>query len=141
MGFLASVVGLFLGLALAKLLFWLFGAVGFTLPNTGLLFKPRTVVVCLVVGIARDDAREPPARAARDPGAADRGRARRRDAAAGPLRQATAASARRRSPCSGFLPLAYGHRGERAAPAPVLALHGRRRRARSSSASRCSRRS
>ena len=50
MGFLASVVGLFLGLALAKFLFWIFGQFGFTLPNTGLLFKPRTVVVCLVVG-------------------------------------------------------------------------------------------
>ena len=50
MGFLASVVGLFLGLALAKFLFWIFGQFGFTLPNTGLLFKTRTVVVCLVVG-------------------------------------------------------------------------------------------
>ncbi len=50
MGFLASVVGLFLGLGLAKLLFWLFGVAGFTLPNTGLLFKTRTIVVCLVVG-------------------------------------------------------------------------------------------
>ena len=50
MGFLASAAGLFLGLALAKFLFWLFEKVGFTLPNTGLLFKPRTVIVCLVVG-------------------------------------------------------------------------------------------
>ncbi|HZO63227.1 MAG TPA: FtsX-like permease family protein [Gaiellaceae bacterium] len=50
MGLLASVVGLFLGLGLAKLLFWLFGVAGFTLPNTGLLFKTRTIVVCLVVG-------------------------------------------------------------------------------------------
>jgi putative ABC transport system permease protein len=50
MGFLASLVGLFLGLGLAKLLFWLFGELGFTLPNTGLLFKTRTIVVCLVVG-------------------------------------------------------------------------------------------
>ena len=50
MGFLASLVGLFLGLALAKFLFWLFGEVGFTLPNTGLLFKTRTIVVCLIVG-------------------------------------------------------------------------------------------
>jgi putative ABC transport system permease protein len=50
MGLLASIVGLFLGLGLAKLLFWLFGVFGFTLPNTGLLFKTRTIVVCLVVG-------------------------------------------------------------------------------------------
>ena len=50
-GTLASVVGLFLGLGLAKLLFKLFSAVGFTLPNSGLLFETRTIVVSLVVGI------------------------------------------------------------------------------------------
>jgi putative ABC transport system permease protein len=50
-GVLASVTGLFAGLALAKGLFALFDAVGFTLPNSGLLFKPRTVIVALVVGI------------------------------------------------------------------------------------------
>ena len=44
-------IGLFLGLGLAKLLFWLFDAVGFTLPNTGLLFETRTIVVALLVGI------------------------------------------------------------------------------------------
>jgi putative ABC transport system permease protein len=51
MGVLASIVGLFLGLALAKGLFWLFDAVGFTLPNNGLVFEPRTVVVSLALGI------------------------------------------------------------------------------------------
>jgi putative ABC transport system permease protein len=51
MGVLASVVGLFLGLALAKGLFELFDAVGFTLPNSGLLFETRTIVVSLLVGI------------------------------------------------------------------------------------------
>jgi putative ABC transport system permease protein len=50
-GVLASVVGLFLGLGLAKGLFWLFDAVGFTLPNTGLIFETRTIIVALVVGI------------------------------------------------------------------------------------------
>jgi len=50
-GVLASVVGLFLGLALAKGLFALFEAVGFTLPNSGLLLKPRTIIVALIVGI------------------------------------------------------------------------------------------
>jgi putative ABC transport system permease protein len=50
-GAAASVVGLFLGLGLAKLLFWLFDAVGFTLPNTGLLFETRTIIVSLAVGI------------------------------------------------------------------------------------------
>ena len=50
-GTVASVIGLFLGLGLAKLLFWLFDAVGFTLPNSGLLFETRTIVVSLLVGI------------------------------------------------------------------------------------------
>ena len=51
MGAAASVVGLFTGLALAKGLFKLFDAVGFTLPNSGLLLETRTIVVALVVGI------------------------------------------------------------------------------------------
>ncbi len=50
-GVVASVVGLFLGLLLAKGLFRLFDAVGFTLPNTGLVFLTRTVVVALLAGI------------------------------------------------------------------------------------------
>ena len=44
-GFAASVVGLFLGLALAKGLFRLFDLVGFTLPNNGLTFATRTIVL------------------------------------------------------------------------------------------------
>ena len=50
-GVVASVVGLFLGLLLAKGLFSLFDAVGFTLPNVGLLFETRTVIVALLAGI------------------------------------------------------------------------------------------
>jgi putative ABC transport system permease protein len=50
-GTIASVIGLFLGLGLAKLLFWLFDLIGFTLPRSGLLFQTRTIVVALVVGI------------------------------------------------------------------------------------------
>jgi putative ABC transport system permease protein len=50
-GTLASVAGLFLGLALASGLFELFDLVGFTLPNSGLLFETRTIVVSLLVGI------------------------------------------------------------------------------------------
>ena len=50
-GTLASIVGLFLGLGLAKGLFKLFDAVGFTLPNSGLVFATRTVIVALLVGI------------------------------------------------------------------------------------------
>jgi putative ABC transport system permease protein len=51
MGAIASVVGLFLGLLLAMGLFSLFDAVGFTLPNNGLLFETRTIVVSLALGI------------------------------------------------------------------------------------------
>jgi putative ABC transport system permease protein len=51
MGTLASIVGLILGLLLAKGLFSLFDAVGFTLPNNGLLFEARTVWFSLGVGI------------------------------------------------------------------------------------------
>jgi putative ABC transport system permease protein len=51
MGALASIVGLFLGLALAKGLFSLFDVVGFTLPNQGLSFETRTIVVSLLVGV------------------------------------------------------------------------------------------
>jgi len=50
-GVLASVAGLLLGLGLAKALFWLFNAIGFTLPNNGLVFEPRTAVVALLVGV------------------------------------------------------------------------------------------
>ena len=50
-GIVASVIGLFLGLLLAEGLFWLFDAVGFTLPNTGLVFERRTIVVALLAGI------------------------------------------------------------------------------------------
>ncbi|MDQ5822261.1 MAG: ABC transporter permease [Actinomycetota bacterium] len=50
-GALAATIGLFLGLALAKGLVALFNLAGFTLPNSGLIFAPRTVVVSLVVGI------------------------------------------------------------------------------------------
>ena len=50
-GTLASVTGLFLGLALAKGLFSLFNSLGFTLPNTGIIFATRTVIVSLLVGI------------------------------------------------------------------------------------------
>jgi putative ABC transport system permease protein len=50
-GLLSAVVGLFLGLAIATGLFKLFDAVGFTLPNNGLVFETRTIVVALIVGV------------------------------------------------------------------------------------------
>ena len=52
LGVLASVVGLFLGLLLAKGLFGVFDLFGFTLPNTGLVFLTRTAVIAaLAAGI------------------------------------------------------------------------------------------
>jgi putative ABC transport system permease protein len=50
-GTLASVVGIAVGLGLGVGLFKLFDAVGFTLPNNGLVLHTRTVVVALIVGI------------------------------------------------------------------------------------------
>jgi putative ABC transport system permease protein len=50
-GTAASVTGLFIGLALAKGLFKLFDAVGFTLPNSGIIFATRTAVVSMIVGV------------------------------------------------------------------------------------------
>lgn len=49
-GLAASVIGLFLGLALAKGLDELFKAFGANLPQAGLSFKSRTVVVSLLLG-------------------------------------------------------------------------------------------
>jgi putative ABC transport system permease protein len=49
-GVIASIVGLFLGLALAVGLMKLLDAVGIELPSGGLVFSWRTVVVSLVVG-------------------------------------------------------------------------------------------
>ena len=49
-GFLASVIGLFLGLALAKGLNAVFTSAGIDLPQTDLVFAPRTIVVSLLVG-------------------------------------------------------------------------------------------
>ena len=49
-GFLASVIGLFLGLALAKGLEALFRALGLGLPVAETVFATRTIVVSLLVG-------------------------------------------------------------------------------------------
>jgi putative ABC transport system permease protein len=50
-GLIASVIGLLLGLALAKGLNSLFVALNLDLPSTGLVFAPRTVIVSLLVGV------------------------------------------------------------------------------------------
>jgi putative ABC transport system permease protein len=51
MGVLASLVGLAFGVALAKGLFALFDAVGFTLPNSGLILTGTAVGIALTAGI------------------------------------------------------------------------------------------
>jgi putative ABC transport system permease protein len=50
-GTIASVIGLLVGLALAQGLFALFDAAGLTLPNTGTVVRPRTIIVAILVGI------------------------------------------------------------------------------------------
>jgi putative ABC transport system permease protein len=50
-GLLASVVGLFLGLLLARGLNALFVSLGIDLPQTGTVFATRTIVISLVVGV------------------------------------------------------------------------------------------
>jgi putative ABC transport system permease protein len=49
-GIIGSVVGLFIGLGLAKGLFVLLGATGVDLPKMGLVFATRTIVLSLVTG-------------------------------------------------------------------------------------------
>ena len=51
-GALASVIGLFLGLGLAKGLSWVFSRLNLDLPQSGTVFATRTVVVSLVLGLA-----------------------------------------------------------------------------------------
>ena len=50
-GLISSVIGLFLGFALAKGINSLFKALNFELPTTGLVFSPRTAIVALLVGV------------------------------------------------------------------------------------------
>ena len=50
-GFLASLVGLGLGVVLAEGIEALFGSLGVDLPSADRVFKPRTIVVALVVGV------------------------------------------------------------------------------------------
>ncbi len=76
LGIGASLIGLLFGFVLAKGLFWLFEKVGFTLPNQGLVFEPRTAVISLAAGIlvtlvaslrpARRATRVPPIAAVRE---------------------------------------------------------------------------
>ncbi len=51
MGILASVLGIFVGLAIAAGILRLFAAANIDIPHSGLVLAPRTVVVALAVGI------------------------------------------------------------------------------------------
>ena len=51
MGIVASIIGVIAGFGIAKGLFSLFHAIGLTLPDNGLPFRTRTLVVSLLVGI------------------------------------------------------------------------------------------
>ena len=121
-GALASLIGLLLGLALAKFLFWLFDSLGFTLPTTGLPFKTRTIVISLIAGIvvtmvasirpARRATRVPPIAAVREGATIPPGRfARFRPVGSGALA------------VLGFLLLIYGLFGA-SGTGPVLAAMG-----------------
>jgi putative ABC transport system permease protein len=50
-GLLASVLGLFLGLGIAKALDALFAGIGVEFPKTGTVFATRTIVVSIIVGV------------------------------------------------------------------------------------------
>ena len=80
-GALASVVGLFLGLVIAKGLNALFVAIGIEFPKGDTVFSTRTVVVSLLVGIIVTLARQPPPGDQSHTGTADRRRPRGRGTA------------------------------------------------------------
>src|SRR5262249_22517045 len=76
-GLVASIVGIAFGLVIALGLQALLRAVGITLPSTGTVILPRTIIVALAVGVlttlfsslgpARRVSRVPPIAALRDP--------------------------------------------------------------------------
>ena len=91
-GLLASVIGLFAGFGLAKLL----SAIGGELPEAGMVFALRTVLVSLALGTGDHGAGEHRAGPARHAGAADRGGPRGLDAPALALRRPLAQDGRGR---------------------------------------------
>jgi len=122
-GVLASVVGVFVGFGLAVGLFNLFDAVGFTLPNNGLLVETRTIVVAMLVGTivtvlaslrpALRATRVPPIAAVREGAILPEGRfARYRPVASGLLT------------LLGFAALAYGLFGSGLSTTGILAFMG-----------------
>ena len=123
-GVLASVVGLFVGLLLAKGLFSVFGLIGFDLPNTGLGFLTGTaVILALVAGIgvtllaslrpAIRATKVPPIAAVREGGTLPRGRFARFRGVGAALMAAL-----------GFAALAYGIFGNGLGTAQVLTWMG-----------------
>ena len=91
-GLLASVIGLFAGFGLAKLL----SAIGGELPEAGMVFALRTVLVSLALGTVITVLASDRAGAARHAGAADRGGPRGLDAPALALRRPLAQDGRHR---------------------------------------------
>ena len=91
-GLLASVIGLFAGFGLAKLL----SAIGGELPEAGMVFALRTVLVSLALGTGDHGAGDDRAGPARHAGPADRGGPRGLDAPALALRRPLAQDGRHR---------------------------------------------
>jgi putative ABC transport system permease protein len=91
----ASILGILVGVLVAKILSVLFGAVGLDIGNTSLPLEPRTIVVCLIVGViatlvsgfvpARRATRIEPIAALRDADTAGTARLRRRRVVAASL--------------------------------------------------------
>ena len=125
-GAIASVVGIGVGLGLGVGLFKLFDAVGFTLPNNGLVLHTRTVIVALLVGILVTVLASLRPAIARDARAADRGRARGVRAAAGPVREVPAGRLGAARRALGFALLVYGLFGHGLGTKQILLFMGAR---------------
>ena len=72
---IASLVGIGLGIGLAKLLSALMGAIGIDVPRTATVYAPRTFVISIVIGHRRHAAGLARPGAEGDPSTANRRRA------------------------------------------------------------------
>ena len=71
-GLLASTIGLFAGIGIAKGMIALIAAIGIELPEASMVIEGRTIIVSLLLGTVITAARQHPARPPGDPRAADR---------------------------------------------------------------------